>query len=87
MNRRIEELRHAPLTYGEDIYTDLPFSQRIMQESIPSNFKLPQFESHDWTSDLVDHLEAFQTMMLLHGASDVILCRAFLSTLKGAARN
>ena len=26
-------------------------------------------------------------MMLLHGAPDVILCRAFPSTLKGAVRN
>ena len=87
MNRRIEELHHAPSAYGEDICTDPPFSQMIMQEPIPPNFKLPQFESYDGTSDPVDHLEAFRTMMLLHGAPDAILCRAFPSTLKGAARN
>ena len=87
MNRWIEELRHAPTAYGEDICTDPPFSQMIMQEPIPSNFKLPQFESYDGTSNLVDHLEAFRTMMLLHGALDAILCRAFSSILKGAARN
>ncbi|XP_014679194.1 PREDICTED: uncharacterized protein LOC106819047 [Priapulus caudatus] len=58
-----------------------------MQELIPPNFKLSQFESYDGTSDPVDHLEAFRTMMLLHGAPDTILCRAFPSTLKGAARN
>ena len=45
-----------PLLYGEDICTDPPFSQMIMQESILSNFKLPQFESYDKTSDSVDHL-------------------------------
>ena len=87
MNRQIEELRHAPLTYGEDICTDPPFSQMIMQEPIPLNFKLPQFESYDGTSDPVDHLEAFQTMMLLHGMPDAILYRAFPSTLKGVVRN
>ena len=59
----------------------------IMQEPIPPNFKLPQFESYDGTSDPVDHLEAFRMMMLLHGAPDAILCRAFPSTLKEAARN
>ena len=59
----------------------------IMQEPIPPNFKLPQFESYDRTSDPVDHLEAFRTMMLLHDAPDAILCRAFPSTLKGTARN
>ena len=87
MNRRIEELRHAPPAYGEDICTDPPFSQMIMQEPIPPNFKLPQFESYDGTSDSIDHLEAFWIMMLLHGTPDAILCRAFPSTLKGAARN
>ena len=30
MNRRIEELCHAPPAYGEDICTDPPFSQMIM---------------------------------------------------------
>ena len=30
MNQRIEELRHAPPPYGEDICTDPPFSQMIM---------------------------------------------------------
>ena len=76
MNWRIEELRHALPTYGEDICTDLSFSQMIMQEPIPPNFKLPQFESYDGTSDPVDHLEAFRMMMLLHGVPDAILCRA-----------
>ena len=83
MNRRIEGLCHAPTAYGEDIYTVPPFSQMIMQKPIPSNFKLPQFESYDETSDPIDHLEAFRTMMLLYGTSDAILCRAFPSTLKG----
>ena len=87
MNRWIEELHRAPTAYGEDICTDPPSSQMIMQEPILPNFKLPQFESYDGTSDPVDHLEAFQTMMLLHGVLDAILCRAFPSTLKGAARN
>ena len=82
MNWRIEVLCHAPPTYGEDIYTDPPFSQKIMQELIPSNFKLSQFESYDGTSDLVDHLEAFRTMMLLHGTPDAIQCRAFPSILR-----
>ena len=87
MGRRIEELRHTPSSRGNDICTDPPFSQKIMQEQVPPNFKLPHFESYDGTTDPVDHLEAFRTTMLLHGAPDAILCRAFPSTLKGAARN
>ena len=41
MNRQIEELCHVPPAYGEDIYTDPPFSQMIMQKPISPNFKLP----------------------------------------------
>ena len=74
MNRRIEELCHASTAYGEDICTDHPFSQMIMQEPIPPNFKLSQFESYDGTLDPIDHLEAFRTMMLLHDTPDTILC-------------
>ena len=65
MNRRIEELCHALSAYSEDICTDPLFAQMIIQEPIPPNFKLPQFESYDGTSDPVDHLEAFRIMMLL----------------------
>ena len=85
MNRRIEELR--PPSRGDDVCADPPFSQKIMQEPVPPTFELPQLESYDGTSDPVDHLGAFRAMMLLHGASDAVLCRAFPSTLKGAARN
>ena len=34
INRRIEELHHTPPAYGEDICTDPPFSQMIMQELV-----------------------------------------------------
>ena len=87
MSRWIEELHHNPSSHSNDVCADLPFSQKIMQEPVPPNFKLPQFESYDGTTDPVDHLEAFRMTMLLHGAPDTILCRAFPSTLKGAVRN
>ena len=87
MTRQIEELHHAPTAYGEDICTDPPFSQMIMQEPIPPNFKLPQFESYDGTSDPVDHLEAFRTMMLLHGTPDAILCRTWYSAQEIGTRH
>ncbi|XP_077248406.1 uncharacterized protein LOC143888016 [Tasmannia lanceolata] len=47
---------------------------------------MPPVPQYDETTDPVDHLETFRTMMLLHGASDGFLCRAFPTTLTGAAR-
>ncbi|EHA8590261.1 hypothetical protein COCNU_scaffold016490G000050 [Cocos nucifera] len=74
MDRRIEELSHVAPAHLDDVRTDPPFSLRIMQEPVPPNFELPQFESYNGTSDPVNHLEAFRTMILLHGAPDAILC-------------
>ena len=34
----------------------------------------------------MDHIESFKTLMLLQMTPDEVMCRAFPSTLKGAAR-
>lgn len=51
------------------------------------NFKVPFLESYDGLGDLLDHLESFQTLMLLYQASDRVLCQALPSTLRGMARH
>lgn len=65
---------------------DPPFTVNILRDPLPSSFKLPQFKSFDGMIKSIDHLEAFRTVMLLHGALDTILCWAFPSTLRGTAR-
>ena len=47
---------------------------------------MPQIESYDGVKDPLDHLETFKTLMHLQGIPNEIMCRAFLTTLKGAAR-
>ncbi|KAG1358848.1 hypothetical protein COCNU_08G002940 [Cocos nucifera] len=42
LDRRIEELDHVAPTRHDDVRTDSPFSFQIIQEPVPSNFKLPQ---------------------------------------------
>ena len=63
------------------------FSIEIMGQLLPHYFKMPQLESYDGLADPVDHLESFKVVMLLHGATDVILCKVFFSTLKGVAQH
>ncbi|XP_077248498.1 uncharacterized protein LOC143888089 [Tasmannia lanceolata] len=48
---------------------------------------MPQLPQYNGTTDPIDHLETFKTLMLLHGASDGFLCRAFSATLTRAARD
>ena len=47
---------------------------------------MPQIDSYDGVNVPLDHLETFKTLMHLQGVADEIMCRAFPTTLKGAAR-
>ena len=45
-----------------------------------------QIDSYDGVKDPLDHLEPFKTLMHLQGVANEIMCRAFLTTLKGVTR-
>ena len=66
--------------------TESPFTTSVTSFPFPSKFHMPQEESYDISKDLLDHLESFKTLMHLQGVADEIICRAFLTTLKGPAR-
>ena len=68
-----------------------PFASKIMEEPLPSRFKMPQLEPYDGTADLVDHLKSFKALILLYGITDAIpitdaiLYQAFPLTLRKVA--
>ena len=66
--------------------TDSPFTIPVNSCSLPQKFRMPQIESYDGVKDPLDHLETFKTLMHLQGVPDEIMCRAFPTMLKGAAR-
>ena len=85
MRQELDAAKQAhPLQQKEE--HGIPFSKKIMEEMIPPHVKLPTIEPYSGSSDPDDHLSSFQSIMMFHGASDVILCRAFPSTLRGSAR-
>ena len=47
---------------------------------------MPYIDSYDGVKDPLDHLETFKTLMHLQGMADEIMCRAFPTMLKEAAR-
>ena len=49
-------------------------------------FKMPPMEPYDGTLDLLDHVESFKTLMLLHGVLDALLCKVFPMTFRGPMR-
>ena len=66
--------------------TDSLFTAPVNSFPLPSKFRMPQMDSYDEVRDPLDHLETFKTLMHLQGVAEVIMCRAFLTTLKGATR-
>ena len=57
-----------------------------MSEVVPPRFNMHQTELYDGTTDPLDHLESFKALMLLHGATNGVMCRDFPVTLRKVAR-
>ena len=66
--------------------TDSPFTIPVNSYPLPQKFRMPQVDSYDGVKDPLNHLETFKTLMHLQGVPDEIMCRAFPTTLRGAAR-
>ena len=66
--------------------TNLPSTIPVNSCPLPQKFRMSQIENYDGVKDPLDHLETFKTLMHLQGVLDKIICRAFPTTMKGAAR-
>ena len=92
--RRVDDIGHqlealkvrSSHPFDAEFNVKLPFSPHIMSEVALPKFRMPQAEFYDSTIDPLDHIESFKALMLLHRATDGVLCRAFLATLYKVAR-
>ncbi|XP_058223097.1 uncharacterized protein LOC131332815 [Rhododendron vialii] len=66
--------------------TDSPFTSKVMGLPLPKKFKMPQLETFNGSTDPLDHLETYKSLMHLQAVPDEVMCRAFPVTLKGSAR-
>jgi len=66
--------------------TNSPFTTEVLNRPLPPKFRFPQLKSYDGSKDPLDHIESFKTLMHLQMTLDEVMCRAFPTTLKGAAR-
>ena len=66
--------------------TESPFIAAVLDLPLPQKFRLPQLDSFDSLKDLLENIESFKSLMNLQKTPDKIMCRAFLTTLKGPAR-
>ena len=66
--------------------TNSPLTASVNSFPLLHKFRMPQIDSYDGVKDPLNHLETFKTLMHLQGVADEIMCKAFPTTLKGAAR-
>ena len=66
--------------------TDSLFTISVNSFPLPPKFRMSQVENYDGNKDPLDHLESFKTLIHLQGIPDEIMCKAFLTTLKGLVR-
>ncbi|XP_052186695.1 uncharacterized protein LOC127797627 [Diospyros lotus] len=64
----------------------LPFVAEVMEKPLPRKFKMPQINPYSGKDDPYDHVQNYESLMMLHGWDDEIMCRAFPLTLTGHAR-
>ena len=92
MGREMDELRNAVKDRAVENLdgmirrTDSPFTTEVLNRPLLPKFRLPQLESFDSSQDPLDHIKLFKTLMLLQMTPDEVMCKAFLTTLKGIAR-
>lgn len=63
-----------------------PFTTWIMNEQLLSKFKTPTIKKSIGVGDAHEHIMAYQAAMMLMGANNVVMCRAFILTLGGKAQ-
>ena len=65
---------------------DSPFITSINSHPLPSKFKIPSSDSYDGMCDPCDHIATFKATMHLQEVSELIMYKAFPTTLKGPIR-
>ncbi|XP_075633719.1 uncharacterized protein LOC142606220 [Castanea sativa] len=92
MRKEVDKLKSAMKDKGKENLdgmirrTDSPFTNEVLNCPLPPKFCLLQLELYDGSKDPLDRIKSFETLMLFQMTPDEVMCRAFPTTMKGAAR-
>ncbi|RWV95822.1 hypothetical protein GW17_00041511, partial [Ensete ventricosum] len=89
VNQRLDEVQKEVLKSRGEIRESskggFPFTPEIQGKPLPATFRLPTLEPYDGSGDPTEYIAAFRAQMALYDTFDALMCRAFLTTLRGPA--
>ncbi|RRT78139.1 hypothetical protein B296_00006519 [Ensete ventricosum] len=90
VNQRLDEVQKefvkSKEELGESSKGGSPFAPKIQDKPVPTHFRMPSLESYDGSLDSAEHVVAFRAQMALYDTSDMIMCPAFSTILRGPAQ-
>jgi len=78
-------IRSARTTVTADSTRRHPFTNTIIEVPLPEKWKGFNRDRYDGSTDPNEHMDVYTTHMSLYTSDDVVLCRVFPTSLKGAA--
>ncbi|KAL0378384.1 UNVERIFIED_CONTAM: hypothetical protein Sradi_3143900 [Sesamum radiatum] len=64
----------------------VPFSEEIMADDLPLNWKEPNLPEYDGTTDPHEHLSYFENIALFHRYTAGVKCHIFINTITRSAQ-
>lgn len=85
LQRKVEELEKKVEVHEQsqklNVRMVAPFTPSIMGMTLPRDFRLPSIKAYIKMSNTRVHMTRYKVAMVMIGADNIVMCRAFLSTL------
>ncbi|RRT31343.1 hypothetical protein B296_00059047 [Ensete ventricosum] len=90
VHQRLDEVQKEVLKSREEVGKSSnggsPFTPEIQSKPLPATFRFPALKAYDGSGDPTEHIATFRSQMALYDTSEALMCRAFLTTLRGSVK-
>ncbi|KAL0400432.1 UNVERIFIED_CONTAM: hypothetical protein Sradi_2386500 [Sesamum radiatum] len=86
LQKDLQEVQHQIGGAPDDEIQGVPFSEEIMADELPLNWKESNLPKYDGTTDPQEHLSCFENIALLYRYTAGVKCRVFVNTFTRSAQ-